>query len=442
MPARRTVPFLALLVAVTVSLGGGAGADEAADLERRKDDLVFRLRVEQAIARGATWLAARQQDDGSFAAADPFGSRHEFGESALATLTLAHCGYPADHEVMERAVSYLRRSYRTCLGGDFMRQGSSYSLSVFVLALHALFAKEPEAHAGGADARYGSGQAARQNPCGYPAWARKAIDESLDFLLEHQTEAGLYRYPGPGADEDLSNSQYVLLALYAGTRCGYEVPAEALERMARRLLLWQERTGPPVVRRPDPSPEEEARAGRYAPPAHGTKAPDRARGFGYVPGHRPTGSMTAAGLSSVVTAKAMLLELGPAAAGLGDALDQAAWDAIAWLDQEFTVKENPPFGPTWHYYYLYGLERALVIAGKRTVGERDWYRLGADHLLDAQHTADGDPDRGAWTPPGGHRGAVTPLLDTCFALLFLKRAAVGRDRPVLPPPVVTPRDPP
>ena len=36
-------------------------------------------------------------------------------------------------------------------------------------------------------------------------------------------------------------------------------------------------------------------------------------------------------------------------------------DGFAWLDVNFAVDRNPGRNaPAWHYYYLYGLERAAI----------------------------------------------------------------------------------
>jgi len=152
--------------------------------------------------------------------------------------------------------------------------------------------------------------------------------------------------------------------------------------------------------------------------------------------------MTTAGLSSLLIVKSMLLERGGLAKGAGAALrkdlDQGIWDAIAWLQVNYTLRANPGMGTTWQYYYLYGLERAMVIAAKRMLGPRDWYREGAEMLLRGQQ------EDGRWQPPGqlgvfgggpmGGSAFRTDVLDTCFALLFLKRATLTPKKPVLDEP--------
>ena len=99
-----------------------------------------------------------------------------------------------------------------------------------------------------------------------------------------------------------------------------------------------------------------------------------------------------------------------------EALEAALDDGWAWMQQHFAVASNPGAqAPPWaHYYYLYGLERAGVFCGYRQVGDHDWYVEGAEYLLAQQ------AESGAWR--AGQEGSDA---DTCFAILFLKRASTG-----------------
>ena len=121
-------------------------------------------------------------------------------------------------------------------------------------------------------------------------------------------------------------------------------------------------------------------------------------------------------------------EFGMRAEEFGKRMERGIADGLAWLNLNFSVRNNPgPRGGRWHYYYLYGLERTGVLTDKRTgvltdkrfMGDHDWYREGAEYLVRRQR-ADG-----SW--PGG-------LMDSCFALLFLRRATV----PVRVPKETTP----
>jgi hypothetical protein len=91
-------------------------------------------------------------------------------------------------------------------------------------------------------------------------------------------------------------------------------------------------------------------------------------------------------------------------------------EGLVWLAKNFSVTYNP--GPYEHakmeensqhqyLYYMYALERAGMLYGTEILGKHKWYPEGAKVLIETQK-----PD-GSW-------GAGTD--DTCFAILFLKRA--------------------
>ena len=95
--------------------------------------------------------------------------------------------------------------------------------------------------------------------------------------------------------------------------------------------------------------------------------------------------------------------------------DKNVLEGIAWLAKHFSVTYNP--GPYEHgngennsqhqyYYYLYALERAGMLYGTETMGNHWWYPEGAKVLVEKQ----------------GKDGQWGGVVDTCFAILFLKRA--------------------
>jgi hypothetical protein len=75
--------------------------------------------------------------------------------------------------------------------------------------------------------------------------------------------------------------------------------------------------------------------------------------------------------------------------------------------------------PKENLYLLWSIERVAVLYNLKTMGDRDWYLWGAEILL-ANHEANG-----CWT--GGGYWEAHPIIDTCFALLFLKRANLAPD---------------
>jgi hypothetical protein len=70
-------------------------------------------------------------------------------------------------------------------------------------------------------------------------------------------------------------------------------------------------------------------------------------------------------------------------------------------------------------YFLWTVERVGVLYHVREMDGKDWYRWGVDLLLEAQD------DDGSWSE-GNYPGADRTI-DTCFALLFLKRANLAAD---------------
>jgi hypothetical protein len=83
------------------------------------------------------------------------------------------------------------------------------------------------------------------------------------------------------------------------------------------------------------------------------------------------------------------------------------------MSTNFMVNQNINNGQSWLYYYLYGLERAGRLSGRRFFGNNDWYREGATFLVGTQ-----DRLQGFWV---GRSNEQDPLLTTSFSLLFLSK---------------------
>jgi hypothetical protein len=198
---------------------------------------------------------------------------------------------------------------------------------------------------------------------------------------------------------DNSNAQFALLALHDAEKSGVKVTPRVWE-FARDYWLDQQR--------PDGS-------------------------FGYISQLPSTGSMTCAGLASIVialdktTKDAEVRNGHVACCGNQDETD-AVQLGLAWLARKFSVKTNPSavaiknasVSRAWHFYYLYGVERIGRLTGQRFIGTHDWYREGAEYLVAKQ-----DPLSSFWI---GHGHAEdNPHVATAFALLFLSK---GR-RPIV-----------
>jgi hypothetical protein len=138
--------------------------------------------------------------------------------------------------------------------------------------------------------------------------------------------------------------------------------------------------------------------------------------------------MTTAGIAALAIVKDRLKALGKLDKETGRTIDASMVDGLAWIAKEFTVRKNPGAPNGWHYYYLYGLERAGAMTGLQWFGKHDWYREGAEYLVHEQ-----SPE-GWWPEPKETANARwqyrTP--QTCFALLFLRRASVPPAEPIGP----------
>lgn len=182
-----------------------------------------------------------------------------------------------------------------------------------------------------------------------------------------------------GGGHDNSNSQYAALGLRACHDSGIRIPPQVIERS---LSYWRN------------CQEKEGKSAEVATGAI-SAAP---RGWDYKTGEKPYGSMTV----GAVGAMAIYLYM----QDKDWKKDKNLASGAAWIAKNFAVTNNPGRGGSWHYYYLYGLERAGVLYGTETFGSHDWYLEGARYLLKSQQAS------GAWKN----------VNDTCFAILFLKRA--------------------
>ena len=116
------------------------------------------------------------------------------------------------------------------------------------------------------------------------------------------------------------------------------------------------------------------------------------------------GKADSADVSKDVSLKAGLVALGSA---VGVPL---GWDGLGPRPAAASALSGKAF------YYLWSLERICVALGLRTIGKKDWYNWGAELLLANQQA------NGHWTGDYASYHA-----DTCFALLFLKRANLTDD---------------
>ncbi len=401
---------------------GGAAPADPADPDEPEIPRPLDERTKAAITRGVLWLRDKATDGwwGALAGDDEltYAGTHDsytepYGATALALYTLLKCGVPADDPLVKKGFSKLRLK---------RLDGHCYELAMKLLAITAT-----------ADPFERSKNGVKPSLAGdLRTWAQDLVTA----MVKLRAPDG-WRYWGAqddrdrdcGGVQDISSTQLVTLGLFAAERCGLRVDPSVWVGVLRYAMQEQEDSGPEhpraVYERP---PKGKTTPSSEPPPA----ATDHARGFAYMHGaraaqySRPSGARTACGLGCLMMARFSLMTRSPSVWARQDAprVQQAVYDGLAWLDQHWSAKKNPE-GESWDVYYDYCVERAMDLVGGWRIGKRFWYLEIAEHLLSTQS------ERGWWETDNGTRKDRT--LDTCFALLFLRRATSG----AIPYPTVT-----
>lgn len=386
----------------------------------------LREKVDRTIERGVAFLDSAQRKDGFFQGS--YSGSHPMGETALAVLALCSTGRGIEHRSIRDALEAIRASWEgggaKRGGGGRARGGTSgrprrgggggKSVSTYEVALALMAVVEAYADGGSVDPESKS-SVARRKLRPLPADVREWVQEMADWLDENKTRLAsnsvAWRYPSGGHDH--SCSQYAVLGLRAALQAGADVDRDLAADAMRHFLASQEARGEAVRRHAD----SDDGSGRYARRSYVTSAVDHARGWGYADDPPATPAMTAGGVSSLVICRDACRRFGVLANDLAAKSEKGILDGLAWLGKEFEEKGHPRTG---NLYYLYGLERAAVLAGVRTVGGHDWYAEGATAIV------------GMNAP----NGCIGSLVDTCFAILFLTRATDPdsplRKRPATP----------
>ncbi len=284
------------------------------------------------------------------------------GLSSLCTLALLNCGVDKDDPAMVTAMAYLRS----------FQPKETYSVALQTLAFCQLGAARD------------LGQ----------------IRNNIELLVQNQKTGGerigAWDYGNNRGSGDPSNTQFAILALGAARDRGIEIDPQVFERA---LDYWTSR--------------------------------QRGGGWSYNRGQVPAGSMTCAGIASVIISRGGLAE--GSARLSGDVIrccggDSAADDPVEagldWLGRNFSLRANPGGSTMTYFYYLYAMERVGRLSGRRFIGGHDWYREGAEILIDLQ-----DGFQGFWAGDGPV-GEGNRDIATSFALLYLskgkRQVVVGR----------------
>jgi len=435
-PAWLPIPTRVFLALILVS-GFGPIATLAQDRKAQEPPSpegmspALQKRVDKAIDDGAAYLL--EQVVKTHGQPDPKGRTFwRCREDELVLYTLIHAGVKADHPDFERFLDHvvkkpLGRTYNTaCLAMALgLLNPAKYQSKLAEIAQVLVNSQNDNGQWGYSGTGKPPAKPTGTATKGAATWSKKG-KRLRRIVIRRKGKTG-------GTRGDNSNTQYALLGLRACMEANIEIPKDILRRTVKHF----ERSLIDSKSRPGRDSK-----GDWVPSGvtHGIG------GWGYDPEYRsrkvkgktikpkkpkPTplmikGSMTTAGIACLIISKHLL--------GQNWKKNKFVSKGINWLAKNFKVDGNPPrHGGHWHYYYLYGLERVGVLWGARKLGEHDWYVEGAEYLLKNQM------DDGGWEKPRMDRQGnpiknVVAASNTCFAILFLKRAtrplvATGPSKP-------------
>ncbi len=348
-------------------------------------DPQLQAQVEAAIERGVQYLLRQQMMDGSWGMMQkPRGGGFHGGTAALCAYTLLRSGLTMEHPSVQRAFAAL----------DVLPYNETYTAGLMLTA-------------------YEASRESKYLPR-MKAIAQKLMKDQRGGLWGYPTtwEGDWDKWNKDPSETDLSNTQYAVLGLRAAHHAGIEIPEKVWIEAMEAVLDLQE--DPRQIDAPVRAQTDGLGSGGVA----GGKV--NAAGFGYRDNVEIRPAMVAAGVSVIAIARECLNNRVKGELGTRS-FEGIQWGA-AWLGDQFPFVEadnQKPIWGGWPFYYAYGIERVGSLLGTELLGNHEWYAEGARWILPRQ-----SPTDGSWHVNdfygGAHPGNVA---DTCFAILFLKRAS-------------------
>ncbi len=443
-------------------------------------------KVNKAIGRGVSSLRQRQAPGGSWG-----GGEHVVGTTALAGLTLLECGVPPDDLVMKRALAIVRSqapkdkyTYDIALSilfldrlGDSSDEALLKSLGLRLVAgqthtggwtydcdridpryeaplLYVLEQTRPrnalELFVTGSESKLNVGLIGLGKDAALPdeLKGKSKLDADAPFRGVVASASKLAVDPPPGERKQTPAEKKKETERQREVRSKLESLPSALQKIPS-LMPPSASKGLPTkdppprykLDRTDNSNTQFAILGVLAAGRHGVPT-DRALGmivqrfrvsqnrdgsWGYLYGQtgRVAGStaMTGAGLLGLAVTHGLTAGVkweGLAAKGIQDTGIQKGLNALSpHIGRPIGKNTGPKVRKEVNPYFLWTVERVCVLYGLPKIGDKDWYAWGVEQLLEVQ-AKEGQFESGGF--PGS-----TPVTDTCFALLFLKRANLAKD---------------
>jgi hypothetical protein len=420
-----------LLVAVVLLSSTAVGRADPKPLSKEEQ-----AKVNKAIDQAVAYLKRTQGEDGDWPRArDYWSNSYLIGQCLLTTYALLEAGVPTDDPVVQKAADYIRPKIR--------KSEETYELSLGVLFFDRLGNPKDKQLIQTLALRLVAGQH-RTGGWNYRCPTLREDDEailikSLEDLtrllksgesLNAKSLNALHvprelkpltvfqdpkkiRWMEPRSSElsrhsqlfvgttDNSNTQFAMLGLWVAQRHG--IPVEPTFRlMVERFEKTQRKDGwwPYDLRF------------------------DRRQPY-------PSKSMICVGLLGLAIGCG--LTPAPPKTVPPESEDSNVLNGLVALYQKigFPTGQMEESIPLQNVYFLWSLERVAMLYNLPTLGDKDWYRWGAEMLVVNQN-AGGDWDGSPIREPGGPSDFGPPL-NTAFALLFLKRSHPMKDlTPKLP----------
>jgi hypothetical protein len=334
--------------------------------------LVGRARVDAAVARARKFLESRQGDVVSTISSEKrHGPAPRRTYAELALLALHRAGAPASDPMMAELLGLVKgRSIE-----------STYAAAIQAMALAEI---DPAAHH---ERIRQCAQYLADSQCANGQW-----DYGTMMALPEVPSTGRLkrRKEGPPSGDN-SVTSYAVLGLQACARVGVEVDADIPARARAWWLQCQNADGGWGYN--DSGDRATADAGKTT-----------------LTSNASYGSATASAVAALAAIRELLEDDGRSDAAIRRGAD--------WLGANFASDRNPRKAPGFtQLHWLLAAGRAGAVLGSERFGVHEWYAEGADFLLQAQRPS------GEWAVEQGEFMAREKIdvLDTCLAILFLKR---------------------
>jgi hypothetical protein len=355
--------------------------------------------IDRAIADGVWYLKDHIHADGSWDNTVQKIPDLSVGFAALPGLTLLECGVPASDPVVKKAADLVRKEAAHLTGIRY----ATYQISLAILFLDRLGDPRDKTLIQHLALCLIAGQRADGgwyygcppvDPKEVPRLLTLLRDPKLSLADWHKAASKGGAFPAGGWDN--SNTQFAVLALWVGQR--HQVAIDKPIELAVKHFRTTQLHGPKGAAIPDPNNVNLDGSWHYNATINSSRWP----------------SMTCSGLLGLAIGHGIARN--PKEQNQKPLDDPAIKAGLAMLAREI---DRPGEKRPRDHYFLWSMARVAVLYDLDTIGGKDWYAWGVRAILPNQKKD------GSWTD--GAYIANHPVLNTCFALLFLQRANLARD---------------